>query len=387
MNAAATLFDESHQQLREQARRFVAREISPHIDSWEEAGSFPRDLYQRTAAAGLLGIGYPEQWGGCGGDIVHKTVWTEELMRAGSGGLAASLGSLDISLPLVLEFASDQLQQRVAPPVLAGDKICALAITEPGAGSDVAAIATKAELVSVDGSDYYRLNGSKTYITSGCRADFFVVAVRTGGAGHAGISLVLVEAERDGFSRSAPLKKMGWWASDTAELAFNDCLIPAANLIGQAGGGFKMIAHNFQAERLNLATMAVVTAELALAAGLEQANSRHAFGGTLANHQTVRHKLADMATEVTVAQSFVHHCAARMAAGESIAKEVSMAKNFACDVSDRATFNAVQLHGGMGYMRGVLVERLYRDNRILSIGGGAREIMNEIIAKQLGLPG
>lgn len=222
-------------------------------------------------------------------------------------------------------------------------------------------------------------------ITSGARADFYTVAVRTGGGGHAGVSLIMVPRNAPGFSSGQPLRKMGWWVSDTAELFFENCLVPVENLIGEEGRGFPMITSNFQSERLTLALMANVTAELALNQALAYAAERKAFGSTLTGHQTIRHKLADMATRLEASREFTYRCAARMEAGEMIFKEISMAKNFATDTCDQITYDAVQIFGGMGYMRESLVERLYRDARILSIGGGTREVMNEIIAKQMGL--
>jgi acyl-CoA dehydrogenase len=378
-------FDDIHEMIRDTARTFVEREIKPFIDAWEEAGTFPRDLYRRAGDAGLLGIGYPEELGGTGGDVFQKVVWIEELMRAGSGGLVASLGSLDIGLPPLVRFGSDALKQAIVPQVLAGEKIYALAITEPGGGSDVARLKTRAERNTVDGRDVWVINGAKTFITSGARADYFTVAVRTGGEGHAGVSLIVVPRDAPGFSTGQPLKKMGWWVSDTAELFFDNCIVPAENLIGEEGRGFPMITSNFQSERLTLALMANVTAELALDAATAYARERKAFGTPLSGHQTIRHKLADMATRLEASRAFTYACAARMEAGETIFKEISMAKNFATDTCDKVTYDAVQIFGGMGYMRESLVERLYRDARILSIGGGTREIMNEIIARQMGL--
>ena len=378
-------FNETHEAVRNTARRFVEREIKPYIDEWEESGSFPRALYNKAGEAGLLGIGYPEDLGGTEGDVFQKVVWIEELMRAGSGGLTASLGSLDIGLPPVVRFGSDALRGAVVPQVLAGQKIAALAITEPGGGSDVASLRTRAERKQVDGRNVYVVNGAKTFITSGCRADYYTVAVRTGDEGYRGVSLLLVPRDAPGFSSGAPLRKMGWWASDTAELVFENCIVPAENLIGAENEGFRMITSNFQSERLTLAVMANVTGELAFEAARAYAQDRKAFGAALTQHQTIRHKLADMATLLEASREFTYRCAARMDAGEVIFKEISMAKNIATDMCDRLTYDAVQILGGMGYMRETLVERLYRDARILSIGGGTREIMNEIIAKQLDL--
>lgn len=378
-------FNETHEMVRDTARRFVEREVKPYVDDWEEAGHFPRDLYEKAGALGLLGIGYPEDLGGSGGDVFQKVAWIEELMRAGSGGLAASLGSLDIGLPPMVRFGSEDLRRKVVPQVLSGEKIAALAITEPGGGSDVANLQTKAHREMVNGREVFVVNGAKTFITSGCRADFYTAAVRTGAEGYGGVSLLLVPRETPGFSASAPLRKMGWWASDTAELSFENCVVPVENLIGEENQGFRIITSNFQSERLTLAVMANMTGELAFEAARAYAQERKAFGAALTAHQTIRHKLADMATLLEASREFTYRCAARMEAGEVIFKEISMAKNVATDMCDKVTYDAVQILGGMGYMRETLVERLYRDARILSIGGGTREIMNEIIAKQLSL--
>lgn len=375
-------FDESHQLIRDSVRRFVEREVLPYIDEWEEAEEFPRELYLKAGAAGILGIGYPEAYGGsCEGDLFAKVAASEELMRCSSGGLVAGLGSLDIGLPPVVKWARPEVRERVVPAVLRGEKIMALAVTEPSGGSDVANLKTRA----VRDGDHYRVSGSKTFITSGVRADYYTVAVRTGGEGFAGISLLLVEKGTAGFSVGRKLKKMGWWASDTAELFFDDCRVPAENLIGVENAGFACIMANFQSERLALAVMANMTAQLALEESLRWAREREAFGKPIGKFQVLRHRLAEMATQLEVSREFTYRQAAKMAAGKSVIKEISMAKNFATDVADRLTYDAVQVLGGMGYMRESLVERLYRDNRILSIGGGSREIMNEIIGKQMGL--
>lgn len=375
-------FDESHQLIRDSVRRFVEREVLPYIDEWEEAEEFPRELYLKAGAAGILGIGYPEAYGGsCEGDLFAKVAASEELMRCGSGGLVAGLGSLDIGLPPVVKWARPEVRERVVPAVLRGEKIMALAVTEPSGGSDVANLKTRA----VRDGDHYRVSGCKTFITSGVRADYYTVAVRTGGEGFAGISLLLVEKGTAGFSVGRKLKKMGWWASDTAELFFDDCRVPAENLIGVENAGFACIMANFQSERLALAVMANMTAQLALEESLRWAREREAFGKPIGKFQVLRHRLAEMATQLEVSREFTYRQAAKMAAGKSVIKEISMAKNFATDVADRLTYDAVQVLGGMGYMRESLVERLYRDNRILSIGGGSREIMNEIIGKQMGL--
>lgn len=382
MPAFQEYFDPSHQLVRDSVRRFVEREILPDIDQWEEAEGFPRELYLKAGAAGILGIGYPEALGGSHeGDLFAKIAASEELMRCGSGGLVAGLGSLDIGLPPILKWARPEVRDRVVPQVLCGEKISALAVTEPGGGSDVANLQTRA----VRDGDYYRVSGSKTFITSGVRADFYTVAVRTGEPGFGGISLLLIEKGTPGFTVGRQLKKMGWWASDTAELFFDDCRVPVGNLIGVENMGFACIMGNFQNERLALALMANMTAQLALEESLKWARQREAFGKPIGKFQVLKHRLAEMATALEVSREFTYRQAAKMAAGQSVIKEISMAKNVATDTADRITNDAVQILGGLGYMRESLVERLYRDSRILSIGGGTREVMNEIISKQMGL--
>ncbi len=374
-------FDDTHRMVRDTVRSFVQREILPYVNDWEEAGEFPRELYKKAAEAGILGIGAPEQWGGSGEDVFMKVAACEEMVRCTSGGVGASLGSLDIGLPPVWKWGSEALQEKVVPPVLAGDKIAALAVTEPGGGSDVANLRTRA----VRDGDHYVVNGSKTFITSGVRADYYTVAVRTGHPGFGGISLLLVEKGTPGFTVGRKLKKMGWWASDTAELFFEDCRVPAENLIGAENGGFFCIMSNFQMERLILAVTANMTAQVALDEAMAYAREREAFGRPIAGFQVTRHKLAEMATQVAVSREFTYRVAARLANGEDCVLDVSMAKNQATQCADRVTWDAVQIFGGAGYMRGTVVERLFRDNRILSIGGGTYEIMNEVIAKRLGL--
>ncbi|WP_277051684.1 acyl-CoA dehydrogenase family protein [Zestomonas thermotolerans] len=382
MSAFQEYFDESHQLVRDSVRRFVEREILPYIAEWEEAEEFPRELYRKAGAAGILGIGFPERYGGSyEGDLFAKVAASEELMRSGSGGLVAGLGSLDIGLPPVVKWAKPALRDRIVPEVLAGEKIIALAVTEPSGGSDVASLKTRA----VRDGDYYRVTGSKTFITSGVRADYYTVAVRTGGEGFGGVSLLLIEKDTPGFTVSRKLKKMGWRCSDTAELFFDDCKVPVENLIGVENAGFACIMANFQSERLALALMANMTSQMALEEAVAWARQREAFGKPIGKFQVLKHRLAEMATQLEVSREFTYRQAAKMAAGKSVIKEISMAKNFATDVADRITYDAVQILGGMGYMRESLVERLYRDNRILSIGGGTREVMNEIIAKQMGL--
>ena len=372
-------FGETHNMVRQTVKKFVDREIKPFVDEWEEQGEFPIELYRKAGDAGILGIGYPEVYGGSGGDIFVKIAASEELMRSGSAGVAAGLGSLDISIPPILSLGTEEQKSRFVPPVLKGEKIAALGVTEPNAGSDVANIRTKAVL----SNDLYVVNGSKMFITSGARAQQLTCAVRTGGEGFQGISLLVIESDTPGYSVSEKLKKMGWWASDTAQIFFDECNVPVANLVGKEGQGFYGIMQNFQNERLQLSVMANMTAQMALEESLKYSREREAFGRPLSGFQVTRHKLADMATLVEASREFVYRVAAKIDAGMDQVKEISMAKNFACDVSDRVTYDAVQIHGGFGYMREYLVERLYRDNRILSIGGGTQEIMKEIISKYI----
>jgi acyl-CoA dehydrogenase len=375
-------FNDIHQQARLSARKFIETHVRPYIDEWEEAGEFPREIYLKAGEAGLLGVGFPEALGGTGeGDIFLKVAVSEELMRSTSGGFVASMGSLDIGLPPVAKWARKEVREEIVPPVLRGEKIAALAITEPGGGSDVASLKTRA----VRDGDHYVVNGNKIFITSGIRADHYTVAVRTGGEGHGGISLLLIDRDTPGFSTGKKLKKMGWWCSDTAELFFEDCRVPADRLIGAENAGFIAIMSNFLAERLSLTVMAYMTAQIAWEEAMAYARQRQAFGRDIAGFQVIRHKLVDMATRIDVAREYSYHCAALMQAGKNPVKEVAMAKNFAVEVCEEVTREAVQIFGGMGYMRESVVERLYRDAKLLSIGGGTTEIMKELIAKQIQL--
>ncbi len=370
-------FGPAHNMVRRSVKEFVDKEIIPHVDEWEELNEFPRALYKKAGDVGILGIGYPEEYGGTPGDIFFQVAAWEEVMRCGSGGIAAGLGSLNIAIPPILSHGSSEQKERFARPVITGDKIAALAISEPGGGSDVAGLQTTA----VRTNDHYVVNGSKTFITSGCRADQITCAVRTGGGGAQGISLLVIEAGTPGYSVSEKLKKTGWWASDTAQIFLDDCKVPVENLIGEENHGFYAIMDNFQSERLQLAVMANMTSQLALEASIQYANQREAFGKPLAGFQVLRHKIVDMATLVEVSREFTYRVAAKIGAGLTQIKEISMAKNFACSTSDKVTYDAVQIFGGYGFMRGYPVERLYRDNRVLSIGGGTTEIMKEIISK------
>jgi acyl-CoA dehydrogenase len=379
MSGFQEYFGEAHNKVRRSVREFVEREIKPFVDEWEEKGEFPEELYPKAGEAGTLGIGYPEAYGGSGGDVFVKIACSEELMRCGSAGVVAGLGSLDIGIPPILSMGTEEQKSRFVPPVLKGHRIAALGITEPSGGSDVASIRTSAVLRG----EHYVVNGSKMFITSGVRANQLTCAVRTGGEGFGGISLLVIDSDTPGYSTSEKLEKMGWWPSDTAQIFLDECRVPVENLLGREGQGFYGIMENFQSERLGLAIMANMTSQLALEESLKYVRERVAFGRSHPDYQVTRHKLADMATLVEASREFTYRVAAKIDAGENQIKEISMAKNFSCMVSDKVTYNAAQIHDRFGYMRGYLVERLCRDNRILSIGGGTQEIMKEIIAKHI----
>ena len=379
-------FSPEHEAFRRTVRDFVAREITPHAAAWDEAGGFPRELYAKAAAIGLLGIGYPEALGGTPADLFFTLVAAEEMARAGSGGVQAGLGSHHIALPPIVALGSDALKQRVVPPVLAGERIAALAITEPGGGSDVAALATTARR---DG-DHFIVNGEKTFITSGLRADFLTVAVRTDPAnrGSGGISLLLIDGDTPGLQRSE-LRKMGWWASDTAHLNFDTCRVPAANLIGAEGEGFRAIMRNFNHERLMMAAMACGYAEACTEEALDWACQRRTFGAALSERQVIRHKLVDMAARIEAARALVYDLAYRqqhrLGDTAALVGRICMAKVVATQAMQFCADQAVQILGGMGYMRGTKSERLYREVKVMMIGGGSEEIMKDLAARQLGV--
>ncbi|MGE5182257.1 MAG: acyl-CoA dehydrogenase family protein [Acidobacteriota bacterium] len=378
----AYLFEtEEHATIRQSVRRFAQTHIAPHSAQWEEDEEFPAELYKTAAAAGYAGIGFPEELGGQGGDLGHMLVAGEEMILAGrSVGTCVGLSTHGIALPPIVRFGTPEQQQRWVVPVLRDGKIASLGITEPGGGSDVASLQTRA----VRDGDHYVVTGAKTFITSGTRCDFVTTAVRTGGPGHAGISLLVIEKGTPGFEVSKKLKKTGWWASDTAELRFEGCRVPVANRIGAENTGFPMIMMNFVGERLALAGQAVAIAELAYREAVAYARERQAFGKPLAGFQVTRHKLADMVSRIAAARALTGELTMRAHEGEQVAGMAAMAKNVATDMLAFVADQAVQIFGGHGYMRETLVERLYRDARLYPIGGGTREIMNEIIAKTEG---
>lgn len=371
--------------------RFTQASILPDLGAWEEDGLLPRDLHRAAARAGLLGIGYPEAIGGQGGDAVDQLVVTEALLQAGgSGGVVASLFTHGIALPHVIDAAArrraagdlegaDSLQERYIGPVLRGEAICALAVTEPDGGSDVANLRT----VGTNHGDHLRVTGGKTYITSGTRADFVVAAVRTGGPGAAGISLVIIDSAAPGFAVTRRLDKMGWHCSDTAELAFVDVEVPLSNALG-AEQGFASLARHFVTERLSLAVTGYATGQRCLDLAAEWATARSTFGRPLAQRQVVRHTLVEMHRQIDVARRYTRWVAARHAAGHMVVAEALLAKQTGVAAGEYAADRAVQLFGGAGYMRDSEVERHYRDIRVLGIGGGATEVMTDLAARLLG---
>ena len=368
-------------ELRDLVRTFTEREIVPNLADWERAGEVPRELHAKAAKLGLLGIGYPEAVGGAGGNLIDSATVTEQIiLSGGSSGLIAALFTHGIALPHIIASGEAHLIDRYVRPTLAGELIGSLAVSEPDGGSDVAAIRTRARREG----DEYVVNGSKTFITSGARADFVTTAVRTGGAGYEGVSLLVVDATVEGFTVTRRLEKLGWHCSDTAELSYSDVRVPATNLVGAEHTGFRQIMRHFASERLSMAAQACAIAQRCLDLTLEWCRQRRTFGEPLASRQLVRHRLAEMVRTTRVARTFVWHTAARVVAGERIAPmDVAIAKNTAVAACDHVVDQAVQLHGGTGYMRDSEVERHYRDARIMGIGGGTSEIMNEIIAKGL----
>jgi acyl-CoA dehydrogenase len=377
---ANPFYTAEHEAYREVVRRFVEKEIEPYAHEWDEAGGFPRLLYEKAAAIGLLGLGFPEEYGGTKVDNFMWIVAVQELARAGAGGVAASLKSNSIGAPPIARAGRPEFKARVLPQILSGKKISALAITEPSGGSDVANLRTSARR---DG-DAYVVNGEKTFITSGMRADFITTAVRTGGPGPQGVSLLVIEGNTPGLSRT-PLKKMGWWASDTATLHFDNCRVPAGHLLGEEDGGFKIIMRNFNSERLTMAAGCIAAARVCLEEAMDYAKQRHTFGKPLAQHQVIRHKLVDMAQRVAASQAMLEMLAWRLDQGESPVAEICMLKNQATQTMAFCASEAVQIFGGAGYMRGIKVERIYRDVKVNAIGGGSEEIMKDLASRQMGL--
>ena len=381
MTTSSPFYTAEHEAFRDSVRAFVRKEIEPWVTEWDEAGTFPRELYKKAADIGLIPLGYPEEYGGVEADLFYMIIAAQELAAAGCGGLSASLMSHGIGSPPIVKYGSEELKQRVLPPIFAGEAISALAITEPGGGSDVAALKTTAKR---DG-DHYVVNGSKTFITSGMRADTYTVAVRTGEAGHRGISLLVIDRDTPGFTRTPLDRKMGWWCSDTATLYFDDCRVPVGNLLGEENQGSKMIMNNFNFERIFMAAGCIAFARACYDEVAEYARQRQTFGQALIEHQVVRHKLADMHMKIEASQAYLEKLAWRIEQGDNPVADVCLLKNQSTLTMEYCAREAVQTLGGAGYLRGPKSERIYREVRVNAIGGGAEEIMRDLASRQLGL--
>lgn len=379
--AASPIFTEEHDLMRKTIREFVAAEITPHVNEWDEAGEFPRELYRKVGSLGLFGIGFDEEYGGLGRhDARLFVISSEEFNRCGAGGVPASLFSNYIGAPPIQIGGTDDVKAEILPAMLAGDVICALAITEPSGGSDVANLKTTA----VRDGDHYVVNGEKTFITSGMRADYVTTAVRTGGPGAAGVSLMAIPTTLDGFSRTK-LDKMGWWASDTATLHFGDVRVPARYLLGEENAGFRLIMQNFNYERLMMIAGMVGAARACYDQALAWARERRTFGQRLADHQVIRHKIVEMDRHINATSAWMEKLAWEIDHGHQPVAELAECKVQASLTLETVAREAAQVLGGASYLRGNPVERIYREVRVNAIGGGSEEIMRDLAARQLGI--
>jgi acyl-CoA dehydrogenase len=377
------MFQEEHEMFRKTVKKFVGKEVIPHVEKWEENGEVPRELFEMLGELGYLGIKYPKEYGGLGLDFIMESVFIEELTKCGSGGIGAAIGAhIGIATTPVWRFGTHEQKNKYLAPAIQGKMIAALGITEPNAGSDVASIQTKAEKQG----DYYILNGSKTFITNGVNADYVVVAAKTSdGPRHRNISLFIVETGWDGFSVGKKLDKLGWRSSDTGELYFENMKIPKENLLGKENEGFKYIMQNFQWERLTLALSSVALAEKALEDSIRYSKERIQFGKPIRQFQVLRHKMVDMAVDIEKAKHMTYRAIYLYNKGKDVTTEATIAKAYAGEMVSRVCDQAVQIHGGNGYMMEFPVQRYWRDARIQSIGGGTTQIMREILSKRLGI--
>jgi citronellyl-CoA dehydrogenase len=376
-----TFFTEEHELFRRALRDFVAKELAPHTDEWERAEEFPREVFKRCGQLGFLGPHYPESIGGGGGDYWYSVVWGEELVRSNSAGLnMALMVQTDMATPIIDALGTDEQKREFLTPAIRGDKIAALGISEPNCGSDVASIQTTAKKVGGD----YVINGAKCWITNGTRADFITLAVRTGSAGYGGVSLVTFPTDVKGFKVTRKIKKIGNHASDTAELAFEDCRIPARYLLGEENSGFYYIMMNFQGERLIAAIASVAGAQKALDETIAYTRDRKAFGRPIIGFQVWRHKFAELATEIEAARWLTYRACDLFNRKEDAVKEITMAKLFAGELINKVVDRCLQAHGGFGYAEEFPVARQFRDVRLVTIGGGTSEIMKEILSKRFG---
>ncbi len=378
----SSFFTPEHELFRKTVRQFAEQELLPHQKEWEESGEFPRWVFEKAGELGLLGVHYPESIGGGGGDYWFEVCLVEEMMRCRMNGLVMDLlVTCGISTPVINKIGTEEQKKEFLIPALQGKKIGALGITEPSGGSDVASLKTTAKKVGDD----YIINGSKTFITNGARADFITLAVRTGGAGYQGVSLILFPTDTPGFKIGRKLKKLGNYSSNTAELFFEDCKVPARYLLGEENHGFYYIMQNFQGERLGAALMATAHMQIMLEDAIRYGMERQAFGKPLAKMQVWRHKFAERLSQLEAAKQLTYHAADLFNRDQEATREISMAKLFACDLACQMAYDCLQIHGGYGYMEEYDIARANRDLRLLTIGGGASEVMKEIIAKLSGL--
>jgi len=367
---------------RETVKAFVAAEITPYSSEWDEAGEIPWELHEKAGALGVFGFGIPEEFGGLGfDDVFMRAIWSEELAQCGAGGVGAALGARTISIDPLVKHADPTIRDRVVPEIVSGRKGASLGITEPSGGSDVANLKTKAHREA----EGWRLHGSKTYITGGMTSDYFVVAARTGGEGPAGVSLFFLEWGAEGFMRTSLDQKMGWWCSDQATLYFDDVFVPQTNMIGPENLGFMAIMQNFNLERVNLVAGCLGASKVLFEDSVAWAGERETFGKPLIKHQVIRHKLADMSMRIDALEAYLHNICWQINEGDHPVAEISKAKVLATKTMEFCASEAMQILGGAGYMRGNRVERLYREVKVMAIGGGSEEIMRDLAVRQMGL--
>ncbi len=370
--------EEKHKVYRHSMREFVDKEVTPFVDEWEEQEDTPRELYRKAGEMGFLGLKFPEEYGGGDNDYIGQAIWIEELARCGAGGINAALSAhSEIALPPVCYFGNEELKQRYLLPGIEGEKIAALAITEPDAGSDVASIRTSARR----DQNNYIVNGTKTFITNGVKADFAVTAVKTNpDAGYQGISLLLIDKDTPGFTVSKKISKVGWHSSDTAELSFEDCVVPAENMLGEENQGFFLMMQNFQWERLSLAIGSVAGTDKILQDTISYLKERKQFGRPLSSFQAIQHRLSDHVAALEAARQLCYSALIKHQRGEEVTKESTMAKLFACETTQQIIDDCLQFFGGYGYMMEYPVQRIWRDNRLNKIGGGTTQIMRQILS-------
>jgi acyl-CoA dehydrogenase len=377
------IFTEEHQIFRKAVSSFIEKEITPNVEQWEKDGETPRSLFKRMGELGYLGIKFPEEYGGLGLDLIMEAVLTEELAKCGAGGVGAAIGShTTIAMTNIWRYGNHEQKQKYLVPGIRGDRIAALAVTEPSGGSDVSAIQTTAKKAG----DYYSLNGSKTFITNGVNADYVIVAAKTREEPvHRNVSLFIVETNSEGYSVGKRLKKLGWRSSDTGEIFFDNVKVPVENVIGNENEGFIYIMKNFQYERITMALGCIGAAEKALELAMKYSKERIQFKQPLSEFQVIRHKLVDMAVDIEKARNITYRALYLYNKGENCVTEATMAKAYATEMVNRVADQALQIHGGNGYMMEYPIQRIWRDARIQTIGGGTTQIMNEILTKQLGI--